>query len=214
MAFTYTTLTSTLEGYLQQYDTDFTTMLPIIIRQAEDRILKATNLPVFKVNKTSACTINARFLAAPSDMLSAFALTIVSNGVYTPLIFRESSLIYEMWGTTSTGQPRYYSLYNDTTFLLGPTPDAAYPVEFQYFYRPESITTAVSGTTWLATNAENCLLYACIYEAYVYMKGDQQVMAPYEKSFQDALVELQRLGEGLNERDSYTDNDPKVAVQK
>lgn len=212
MAFTYTTLTSTLEGYLQQYDTDFVTMIPIIVRQAEDRILKATNLPVFKVNKTSNCTTSVRFLAAPSDMLSAFALTIISSGVYTPLIFRESSLIYEMWGTAATGQPRYYSLYNDTTFLLGPTPDAAYAVEFQYFYRPESITTAVSGTTWLGTNAENCLLYACLYEAYIYMKGDAEVMKGYQMTYMDALKELQRLGEGLNERDSYTDNDPKIAV--
>ena len=211
MAFTYTTLKSTIYDYLQQYDTAFQAQIDTTIRQAEDRILKATNLPVFKANATSTCTAGARFLSAPTDMLSAFALTVIDGeGNYLPLIFRESSLIYEMWGGTATGIPRYYSLYNNSTFLLGPAPDSGYQVEFQYFYKPPSIVDA--GTSWLGTNAENCLLYSCLVEAYTYMKGDPEVFKSYSNTYMDALKELQRLGEGLNERDSYTDNDPKVPV--
>lgn len=213
MAFTYASLQTTVCDYLQQYDSVFLAEFPTIVRQAEDRILKTLNLPVFKKNATSSCTTAARFLSAPMDMLSAFALTLIAlDGTYIPLIFRESSLIYEMWGGTAQGQPEYYSLYNDGTFLLGPTPDAAYQVEFQYFYKPPSIVDA--GTSWLGTNAENCLLYATLLEAYNFMKGDPQVMTFYQASYNDALKQLQRLGEGLNERDSYTDNDPSTNVEK
>lgn len=215
MAYTYTTLKAAIESYLQQYDDDFVANLPEIIRQAEDRLIKATNLPVFKVNKTSTMTAASRFLSAPSDMLSAFALTVIDgSGNYIPLIFRNSSLIYEMYGGTASGLPVYYSLYNDTTFLLGPAPDANYGVEFQYFYRPTSITTSVDGTSWLGNNAENALLYACLLEAYIYMKGDKDVMAFYKDSYDQAVAALRRLGEGLSEQDTYTDNGPSVPVEK
>ena len=212
MAFTYTSLSTTICDYMQQYDTTFLAELPTMIRQAEDRILKALNIPAFKKNATSTCTQAVRFLSAPTDMLSAFALTLIAqDGTYTPLIFRESSLIYEMWGGNTQGQPQYYSLYNDGTFLIGPTPDFAYQVEFQYFYKPPSIVDA--GTSWLGTNAENCLLYACLVEAYNFQKGDQQLMQAYQASFVQALGELKRLGEGLNERDSYSNNDPSINVE-
>ncbi len=213
MAFTSATLQSTVCSYLQQYDADFITNFPTIVAQAEDRILKAVNLPVFKKNADGAMTTSNRFLAAPSDMLSPYAMTLITtDGAYTPLLFREPSLIYEMWGGNTTGQPQYYSLYNNGTFLLGPTPDADYAVEFQYFYRPPSIMLA--GTSWLGTNAENALLYATLVEAYNYQKGDELLAAQYEKSFLKALEDLIRFGEGLSERDNFTDNEVKIAVPR
>ena len=211
MAFTYTTLKAALEGYLQQYDADYLAMLDTIIRQGEDRLLKVTNLPVFKQNATATMVPGSRFMPAPSDMLSAYALTVVdSDGNYIPLLFREPSLIYEMWGATATGLPQYYSLYNASTFLVGPAPDSSYVLEFQYFYRPPSIVDA--GTSWLGTNAENALLYACLIEAYSYMKGDPEVMKMYVASFQKAVADLTRFGEGLAERDNFSDNAVKVPV--
>lgn len=212
MAFTYTTLTATIEDYLQQYDTAFVAQLPTIIRQAEDRLFKATNMPVLKKNATSTCTDGSRFVPAPVDMLSPLALTLIDGTTYTPLIFRESSLIYEMYGNEASGPPVYYSLYSDATFLVGPTPDENYNVEFSYLYKPPSIVDA--GTSWLGTNAENALLYACLVEAYTYMKGDEKVMATYVASYTKALEDLTRLGEGQNERDAYTDNDIKVATPR
>lgn len=211
MAFTYATLTSTVESYVQQYDSDFVANFPTIVRQAEDRILKALNLPAFKKNDTGTMTSGNRFLSAPSDMLAPYALFVVAGSTYSSLLFREPSLIYEMWSGTQ-GVPKYYSLYNDSTFLLGPTPDSNYSVEFQYFYRPASIVDA--GTSWLGTNAENCLLYATLVEAYIYMKGDPDLQQTYERSFIKALEDLTRFGEGISERDNFTDNEIKIPVPR
>jgi hypothetical protein len=202
-----------LQDELQQFDATFVGDINYIILQAEDRIHKAVVLPNFKKNDTGNMTANNRFLAAPTDMISPFGLTLINNSVYTPLIFRESSIIYEMWGAASASAPRYYSLYNDSTFLLGPTPDQNYSVEFQYFYKPASITTVgSSGTTWLSTNAENCLLSACLLEGYIYMKGEDDLLKVFNDKYMAAINDLKRLGEGMNERDTYTDNDFKLAV--
>lgn len=212
MAFTSASLYSTIQGYLQQYDTSFTALLPTIVQQAEDRVLKTLNIPAFKQNSTATLVPNNRLFPAPYDMESCHTFTINNNGTFTPLIYREPSVIYEMWGNDTVGAPRYYSMYNATTFLLGPTPDQAYPVEFQYFYQPPSITTA--NTSWIGTFAPNVLLYACLVEAYTYMKGEQDLQQTYERAFQKALNDATRLGEGLTLRDSFTDNEVKVPVPR
>ena len=71
---------------------------------------------------------------------------------------------------------------------MGPTPNSAYAVELHYFYRPVSLTAgADSGTTWLSENAEMALLYGALMEAYIFMKGEADVMAVYEKRFTEAI---------------------------
>jgi len=102
---------------------------------------------------------------------------------------------------TATGAPRYYAIFDDGTFLLGPTPDANYTAELHYFYRPESIVDA--GTSWLGTNAEHALLYACLTEAYGYLKGEPDLVQLYESKYQEAIKNLGTLGEGFNTTDSY-----------
>jgi hypothetical protein len=96
----------------------------------------------------------------------------------------------------SAGAPQ-----TELRFLLGPTPDAAYATEMQYFYYPESIVTA--GSTWLGDNFDPVLLYGTIVEAYIFLKGEADMMAKYDQMYKDALVLAMRLGNGLERSDVY-----------
>ena len=105
---------------------------------------------------------------------------------------------------TTTGAPRYYSVFDIDNFLLAPTPNTTYTAELHYFYRPHSLTAgADGGTTWLSINAELTLLYGSLVEAYLFMKGDQDMMAYYDKRFTESISGLKMLGEAKETTDEY-----------
>ena len=120
------------------------------------------------------------------------------------MIFKDVNFIREAYpSATTTGVPKYYAIFDDDTFIVGPTPNSGFTVELQYFYKPESITTASSGTSCLGTNAESSLLYGCLLEAYTFLKGDPDLMQLYATRYEDALGKLKALGEGYSTTDSY-----------
>ena len=205
---TYSELKSLVQNYLQNTETQFVSDLPKLIEQTEERILKTINLPVFRKNVSGTLTSGNQYLATPSDFLDNFSLSFTSSSEQTFLMYKDVNFIREAYPNSSiTGLPKHYGLFDDTTFIVGPTPNADLAVELHYFYRPTSITAgADSGTTWLSTNAKNALLYGTLLESYVYMKGDPDMMSMYEKRFLEALVRLKNLGEGDNTVDTYRDD--------
>ena len=205
---TYSELKSLVQNYLQHTETQFVSDLPKLIEQTEERILKTINLPVFRKNVSGTLTSGNQYLATPSDFLDNFSLSFTSSSEQTFLMYKDVNFIREAYPNSSiTGLPKHYGLFDDTTFIVGPTPNADLVVELHYFYRPTSITAgADSGTTWLSTNAKNALLYGTLLESYVYMKGDPDMMSMYEKRFLEALVRLKNLGEGDNTVDTYRDD--------
>lgn len=204
MAWTYTTLKQALRDYLVELDDDdYEANLDVIIRQAEDRILKNVQMPDFRKNVTGTMTADDQYLGIPSDFLSAYSLGIDNSGMEF-LIFKDVNFIREAYPSTSgTGTPRYYSIWDDDFFIVGPTPDQNYTVELHYFHKPESITVAADGTSWLGTHAESTLLSVCLHEGYVFLKGDQDLMQKYKEQAEQAIAGLKALGEGRNKTDSY-----------
>jgi len=93
---------------------------------------------------------------------------------------------------------------------MGPTPDDGYTVELHYYYYPESIVTA--GTTWLGDNYDPVLLYGSLREAYLFMKGEQDLIANVEAKYNEALAEAKRLGDGLERQDAYRSGQVRVPV--
>jgi len=203
MAWTYTTLKTAIQGYLQTTDSDFVSTLPTIITQAEDRILKSVQLPDFRKNQTGTITQYNKYLSLPTSFLSPYSLAIDNSG-YEFLLFKDVNFIREAYPVATTyGVPKVYALFDDDSIILGPTPTANYTAELHYFYKPESITTAASETSWLGDNAESSLFYGCPVEAYTFLKGDQDLMQLYATRYETALKELEKLGEGYNTTDSY-----------
>ena len=94
-------------------------------------------------------------------------------------------------------------MFNEQSFILGPTPNADFSAELHYFYRPQSITESGDGTSWLGTNAENALLYGCLVEGYSFLKGEPDLLQLYSSRYEEALADLKKLGEGYNTTDSY-----------
>jgi hypothetical protein len=206
----YTELTALLQEYTQNYASEFVAALPSIIGLAEDRIYRSVQIPELKKNATSNLVAGTKYLNAPTDFLASYSIAVINtDGSYNYMLEKEVAFIGEVYPIpTSTGLPRFYALFNETTFLVGPTPNSSYQVELHYYYEPPSIVQ--TSTSWLGTEAESVLFYGCLLEAYVYMKGDNDLMALYKGRYDEALARLKNLGEGLNKRDNFRVDAPRV----
>lgn len=213
---TYAELVEALQDYLETREPTFVSQIPTFVRQAEQRIYRSVLLPEFRKNSTEVLSAGYRYLQRPSDFLSAFSIAVIdSTGEYTYLLDKDMNFMREAYPNPATlGRPRYYAQFvGDSTgtaegaFLLGPTPDAAYDVELQYYYDPPSIVDTDS--SWLGLYAAPALLYGAILEAYTFVKGDADLMTVYKSRYDDAMAQL-ALVDVRSKRDSYRDGDMRV----
>ena len=159
---------------------------------------------MFRKNVAGSTAASNKYLARPTDFLAPFSLSVEVSGKKEFVEFKDVSFVQTFNpDATVTGTPLYYSVFDVNNFILGPTPNAALNAELHYFYRPTSLVDDSSGTTWLSENAELTLLYGCLIEAYLFMKGEQDVMAMYDKRFQESLVGLKLLGEAKETTQDY-----------
>lgn len=205
MAFTYAQLKTAIQDYTENTETSFVTNLPTFIRAAEDRIFKLVDLEIFRKNATSALTSSDPYLSVPSDYLASFSLSITNGSSKEFLLQKDVNYIQEYNpNPATTGTPKYYAFFDKDNFIIAPTPDSNYVVELHYYYRPASLTAgAESGTTWLSDNAPNALLYGALVEAYIYMKGEQDMLQMYEKQFTEAMTRIKDLAEARENSDAY-----------
>jgi hypothetical protein len=221
---TYTELVAEIQAYTENYEQLFVDNIPVFVTQTETRVYNTVQLPPLRRNVTGVVSNSNKYLPCPLDYLSTFSLAVVdADGRYEYLLNKDVNFIRAAYPNPSTtGLPQYYALFgpavssnvtsNELTFILGPTPDAQYDVELHYYYYPESITVAANGRTWLGDNYSPVLLYGSLVEAYTFMKGEQDMMAYYDKKYQDALMQLNRLGTGLERGDAYRDGQAKIKV--
>jgi hypothetical protein len=180
------------------------------VEQAEERIYNSVQIPALRKNVTGVCTIGNTYLACPTDFLSVFSMAVIqANGDYEYLLNKDVNFIRQAYpNPTNTGTPKYYALFGprsanptELAFILGPTPNANLNVELHYFFYPQSIVTA--GTSWLGDNYDPVLLYGALREAYIYMRGEPDMIANIEAKYQEAVAQLKRLGDGLERNDAY-----------
>tara|TARA_R100001510_G_C7648106_1_gene205424 strand:- start:690 stop:1331 length:642 start_codon:yes stop_codon:yes gene_type:complete len=203
MSFTYTTLKQAIQDYTNNTETLFVNNLDRFIQQSEERIFKNVNLPAFKKNVTGTSTAGNEFLSTPSDFIAPFSLAVDNSGL-EHLMFRDLPFIRESYPDANVvGVPKYYSLFDEDSMIMAPTPNADFRFEFSYFYRPDSITISSDGTSWLGTNAPNALLYGALVEAYTFMKGSPDIMQNYQQRFEAAIDRLKNIGEGKDTKDNF-----------
>jgi len=209
---TYAELKSLIQDYTQNTESQFVADLPTFIQQTEERILKSVQLPVFRKNVTGQTSDGNQYLATPTDFLDNFSLSVTVSGSQTFLLFKDVNFIREAYpSVTSTSVPKHYAIFDDNNFILGPTPNDSYTMELHYFHRPVSLTAGSdSGTTWLSENAVNAMLYGSLLEAYIYMKGETDLISLYQQRFLEALARLKNLGEGDNTVDDYRNDVVRV----
>ena len=225
---TYTELIAAIQSYTENTfpetylasgaTVSSTTQLNTFITQAEQRIFNTVQFPSLRKNVTGITTSGNKYLSCPADFLSSFSLAVIdATGAYEYLLNKDVNFIRQAYPTpTDIAIPKYYALFGPTTtndpspvitnelsFILGPTPDAAYSVELHYYYYPQSITVAASGQTWLGDNFDSVLLYGSLVEAYTFMKGEADIIAGYDMKYKEALALASRLGDGMERSDAY-----------
>ena len=201
MAFTYTTLKQTIQDYLETTETTFVSNLPNIITQAEERILKEIQLPDFRKNVTGSLSADNEYLSTPTDYLAIYSLAVDNSG-YEYLLNKDVNFIRESFpDPTATGVPTHYAIFDDTSFILGPTPNSNYAMELHYFYYPQSIVDA--GTSYLGDDFDSVLLYGSLMEAATFMKAEADVIGEYQKRYDEALGLIKMLGDAKNRQDMY-----------
>ena len=232
----YVQLASTIRSYVEN-DFPATTgigdltsdqQINTFIEQAELRIYNTVQFPSLRKNVTGLTTPANKYLSAPSDFLAVYSIAMVdpTTSEYVYLLNKDVNFLREAYPSTSAadyGLPRYYALFGPTTtndvppvitdelsFILAPTPALAYTVELHYYYFPESIT--VAGTSWLGDNFSTVLLYGSLLEAYQFMKGEPDIMAGYQKRYDEALIQAKRLGDGMERGDAYRDGQYRQKV--
>ena len=228
----YTELYNAMQSYTENQFPDVylasgstvsaTTQINTFITQAEQRIYNSVQFPSLRKNQYSPITANNKYVSLPNDFLSTYSLALVTGvtggnldtGTFEYLLNKDVNFIRQAYPTPNdTGTPKYYALFgptiissaisNELSIILGPTPDATYYVELHYYYYPESITTVASGQTWLGDNFDSVLLYGSLVEAYIFMKGEVDIITMYETKYKEALALAQRLGDGLERSDAY-----------
>lgn len=216
----YTELVTAVSDYSE--NTFPTADMNIFIKQAEQRIYNSVQFPSIRKNVTGITSTNNKYLACPSDFLAVYSLAVIDGaGSYEYLLNKDVNFIRQAYPSpTDTSIPKYYALFgptvvsniitNELSFILGPTPDAAYNMELHYYYYPESIVTA--STTWLGDNFDSVLLYGTLVEAITYMKGEADMIALYNTKYGEALALAKRLGDGMERQDAYRSGQFRQAV--
>jgi hypothetical protein len=232
----YTQLSAQIQAYLENTFPDTLTwdgqtvtsedQIDTFIKQAEQRIYNTVQFPSIRKNVTGQLTASNKYLSSPGDFLAVYSMAVIdATGRYEYLLNKDVNFIRQAYpNPTSTGIPKYYALFGPTTtndtpplitnelsFILGPTPDAAYNVELHYYYYPDSIVEA--GTTWLGDNFDSVLLYGSLVEAAIFMKIDAQTEGVVlETKYKEALGLAKRLGDGMERQDAYRSGQFRQAV--
>jgi hypothetical protein len=143
---------------------------------------------------------------------------VVFQGDYLYLLNKDVNFMREAYPLTAqVSEPRHYAIFgprsdnvNELSFIVGPTPNAAYYAELHYNYYPESIVTA--GTTWLGDNFDSVLLYGTICEALMYMKGEADMVNLANQRYVQAIALYKNLSDGKQRADAYRDGQVRISV--
>ncbi len=196
----YTELKTNIVDICEQTFTD--DELDLFTEQAEQKIYSSVQIPALRKNQTGTLTLDNEYLTMPSDMLFVYSLAIVNGSDYVYLLNKDVNFMREAYpNPATTGTPVHYALFDQTSLIVGPTPDANYSSEIHFGYYPESIVTA--GTTWLGTEFDSALLNGALMEAIRFQKGEADMFTMYEKFYIQSMVLLKNLGEGKLREDTY-----------
>jgi hypothetical protein len=208
---TLATLTSDVQSFTTYDSADFVAMIPTFIRNTEEQVFYTIQAPFFRAAQTGTMTSGNPYLTLPTGFLAASSLSIDTGAEgWKFLLNKDVEYIREVYPVVATtGEPFAYAQFDadpdNTTIIIGPTPNAAYVTQLNYFFKPESLVDVPTGT-WLSVNAYKCLLYGTLVEASNWMKrngGVDNMADTYSQEFVVGLQGLKNLGESRDRKDTY-----------
>ena len=218
-------LKTLIQNYVENEETTFVNSLDDFIKNAEERIFELIQFDYFRKNVTGSLTTGNTYLTTPTDYQMSFSLAVIdASGDYHYLDKKHPSFMREFivdpTDSTLRALPKYYADFdkelstasnNGSTIIVSPVPDANYTVELHYIYKPNSLVTDTTGT-WLSNNARNALLYGSLIEAYIFMKGEQDLLQAYEQRFASSINRLKNRAEARGRRDEYRYDSLRTSV--
>jgi len=186
-----------------------------IIRDAELRIMRDVDVDANKRYVTAQVISGTRFIDTPQDTLIIRSAQIVdSDGVAAAdnrefLQWRDSSFMSEFNPTNAQGVPKYYSWWDDDTIVLAPTPNATYTIQLNYILKPETLSST-NTQTYISQQFPNGLLYACLVEAFSFLKGPNDLLQLYEGKYKQVVEGFSIEQMGRRRRDEYQSGVPRI----
>ena len=223
---TYAELTQQILDYTET-DTNVltSTITNDFIEHAEMRLYRELDIDPYKKNATATLTSGTAFVTLPGSIPTNFS-TIRFVTIYSPsgslggltdnerviLDKKDASYLSEYWPNRSTtGVPKYYANYDEDSILIAPTPNAAYTIDLEYNALPTGLSSS-NTTTWISTNAPTALLYACLVEAFKFLKGPDNMLIMYEQAYKNAIGTLATEQMGQKRREEYRDGVVRLAI--
>ncbi len=189
-----------------------------MIENVEFRILRDVDSDNNRRYATSNVLTNTRFIDTPDNALVVRSAQIVDSDGTTAddnrefLQFRDTSFMSEFNPTGATGVPKYYSMWDENTIVMAPTPNATYTIQLNYILKDPGLS-ATNTTTYLSTYFPNGLLYACLAEAYGFLKGPVDMLQLYDNKYVEAVKGFSIEQMGRRRRDEYQAGVPRIGKQ-
>ena len=225
--FTYTTLTQAIQDYTEVDSNVLTsTITDQIIENSELRILRDIPIDAYKKQSignlvTGQTTINVPAKTLFVKGVQVYSSTSLSTGTNSWLEKKDESYLQEYNpAETSTGVPKYYAMFGgatgvtDTTsgrLFLAPAPDNTYVFKIHYEAIPDGLSGS-NATIYISQYFGNGLLYACLTEAYGYLKGPIDMLTLYENKYKQEVQKFANEQVGRRRRDDYTDGAVRIPV--
>jgi len=213
---TYTELVQKIRDYTEVSSTVLSdTIVNGFIEDAEFRILRDVDSDNNKKYATAKLVSGTRFIDVPENLLVIRSAQIVdSDGVDSAnnrdfLQYRDTSFMSEFNPAESTGVPKYYSNWDNNTVVVAPTPNATYTIQLNYILKPPGLSST-NATTYLSQQFPNGLLYACLVEAFSFLKGPNDLLQLYEGKYKQAVEGFSVEQMGGRRRDEYQSGLPRV----
>ena len=210
MAYTLTNLQDDIKGYTEVGDNVFTSsVLNTLIKNAENKIYREVDSDQDRHYATSNLIVGNRYVTIPADLrIIRYVQLKDTAGNQYYLEQRDTSFIAEFYstpGTSAVDIPKYYANWDEEFWVVAPTPDKTYEITLAYNKEPVSLTDAsVSGTgTYLSNKYQDLLLYACLVNAYGYLKGPADMLQYYSQAYEKALLSYAIEQQGRRRRDEY-----------
>jgi len=226
--FTYSTLTTEIGNYTEVGTSVLSsTITDQFIDNSELRIQRDVPIDADRKEMIGNLTASKDNVYAPAGTLfvrglQVYTSTSAATGANSWLEKKDISFLREYDAAeTTTGTPKYYAMSGGAEgsgatssgrITIVPTPSSAFMYKIHYNARPIGLSSA-NTTTFLSLNFGNGLLYACLVEAFSYLKGPMDMLQLYEQKYQ---TEAQKFGGeqiGRRRRDDYTDGEPRIPVQ-
>ena len=216
---TYAELVTKIRDYTEVYATVFTsTIINGFISDAEFRILRDVDSDNNRSYAQADIIAAQRYVNTPlinDETLIIRSVQITNstggadNSSRSFLEYRDTNFISEYNPTGVQGLPKYYSYWDEDTIVIAPTPDQNYNMQINYILKPNGLS--VSNTqTYLSKEFPNGLLYACLVEAYGFLKGPADMIQFYEGKYKQALEGFTVEQMGRRRRDEYQSGSPRL----